>query len=266
MSKKLFTIFGNPVEHSMSPAMHNSAFDGLGYDGIYDRQLLVDGNDLRSKFFELGLKGANITVPHKEYAYQACDNLDDFAQKVGAVNTIVKINGKLHGYNTDAPGFLKAIQEFDKIHTVLFFGAGGTARSTSSILRDQGYDVTILNRSPERLERFKNDGFNAYTFQEFQPSKYDLVVNMTSAGLKDDSLPAPIEILSMVIPASKAVVDVVYGKQTPFLKLAKSYDKPIKDGTDMLVYQGAIAFEYFTDHEYKFKQIEPLMRKVFDFN
>ena len=263
MSKQLFAIFGNPVSHSKSPLMHNLSFQGLNYDACYTRYQLQDGEKLKKTFFSLGLKGINITVPHKEHAYAACDVLDPFAQKVGAVNTIVEKKGKLYGYNTDAPGFLKAISEFKESKTVLFLGAGGTAQSTSSILRDKNYEVTLLNRSEGRLEKFKQDGFETYTFDNFIAKKYDLVINMTSAGLEDDSLPAPKEILDSVIPQAKACVDVIYGKETPFLKLAKSYNKPTKDGSDMLLYQGIIAFEYFTDHLYTFNEIEPHMKKAF---
>ena len=259
---QLFTIFGNPVSHSKSPLMHNLSFQGLGYDGVYTRYRLEDGSQLREKFFELDISGANITVPHKEYAFKACDELDEFAQKVGAVNTIVKRDGKLYGYNTDAPGFLKAIAEFKNIKTVLFLGAGGTAQSTSVVLRDAGYEVTLLNRSAKRLERFKEDGFRTFTFEDFEVEAFDLVVNMTSAGLEDESLPCPIEILESVIPTAEACVDVIY-HETPFLKLAKSHNKPTKDGSDMLLYQGVIAFEHFTDGKFSFEEIEKHMRRAF---
>jgi len=89
------------------------------------------------------------------------------------------------------------------------------------------------------------------------------VINMTSAGLEDDSLPAPSEILEKVIPTAKACVDVIYGKETPFLKLARKYKKPTKDGSDMLLYQGIIAFEYFTEHAFSFEEIKPHMCKAF---
>jgi len=264
MAKELFAIFGNPVSHSKSPLMHNLAFQGLGFDGCYTRYRLENGKKLKETFFSLGLKGINITVPHKEHAYEACDILDPFAKKVGAVNTIVEKEGKLYGYNTDAPGFLKAISEFKEVKTVLFLGAGGTAQSTSTVLRDEGYEVTLLNRSAPRLEKYKKEGFNTYTFNDFVPNRYDLVINMTSAGLEDNSLPAPKEILEQVIPQAKACVDVIYGKETPFLKLAKAYNKPTKDGSDMLLYQGIIAFEYFTDQQYSFNEIKTHMQKVFE--
>ena len=171
--KQLFAIFGNPVSHSKSPLMHNLSFKGLAYDACYTRHLLQDGTTLKETFFNLKLKGVNVTVPHKEHAYHACDVLDPFAQKIGVVNTIVEREGKLYGYNTDAPGFLKAISEFKEVKKVLFLGAGGTAQSTSSILREAGYEVTLLNRGKERLEKYKKDGFRTYTFEDFKPSAYD---------------------------------------------------------------------------------------------
>lgn len=262
MGKQLFAIIGNPVSHSRSPLMHNRAFGILEEDACYGRYLLEEGEHLRQTFFALGLKGANITVPHKEAAYCACDVLDTFALKVGAVNTIVEREGKLYGYNTDAPGFLKAIAEYDA-KKVLFLGAGGTAQSTSVILKEAGYEVTMLNRSAPRLEKFIEQGFEVYTWDDFVPTSYDLVVNMTSAGLEDESLPAPREILDAVLPQSQACIDVIYGKETPFLKLAKSYGKPTKEGSDMLLYQGVIAFEYFTQGRYSFEEILSHMQKIF---
>ena len=260
---ELFTIFGNPVSHSKSPLMHNLSFKALNYNGCYTRYRLEDGSKLRDTFFTLDIRGANITVPHKEEAFKACDELDEFAQKVGAVNTIVKKDGKLYGYNTDAPGFLKAISEFKNIKTVLFLGAGGTAQSTSIVLRDAGYEVTVLNRSAKRLERYKKEGFKTYTFDDFVVESFDLVVNMTSAGLEDENLPCPIEILESVVPNAEACVDVIYGKETPFLKFAKQHNRPTKDGSDMLLYQGIIAFEHFTNHQFSFDEIKASMQKAF---
>jgi len=263
---QLFTIFGNPVSHSKSPLMHNLSFQGLNYDGVYTRYKLEDGSQLRQKFFDLNIKGANVTVPHKQHAFDACDELDEFAKKVGSVNTIVQKEGKLYGHNTDAPGFLKAIAQFKNIKTVLFLGAGGTAQSTSIVLRDAGYKVSILNRSAGRLDYYRKKGFETFTFDTFQMKAakvFDLVVNMTSAGLEDESLPCPIEILEEVIPRSKACIDVIYGKETAFLKFVSQKNKPSKDGSDMLLYQGVIAFEYFSEHQFSFEEIKEEMQKAF---
>ncbi|SFV53707.1 Shikimate 5-dehydrogenase I alpha [hydrothermal vent metagenome] len=261
--RDIFAIFGDPVSHSKSPLMHNLTFRGLEYDGCYGRYRLIDGERLKEKFLQLGLKGINITVPHKEHAYRACDTLDPFAMRVGAVNTIVDRGGRLHGYNTDAPGFLRAISEYTDAKDILLLGAGGTAKSISAILSDEGYDITIVNRGSERLKSFRDDGFKVYTFDDFVPSSYDLIINMTSAGLQDESLPAPKEILEAIVPSAKACVDVIYGKETPFLRLAKSHNRPTKDGSDMLLYQGIIAFQHFTDYRYSFEEIERYMKRAF---
>lgn len=259
---ELFTIFGNPVSHSKSPLMHNLTFKGLNYNGCYTRYKLENGSKLKNAFLKLKIKGANITVPHKEEAFKACDWVDKFAQKVGAVNTIIEKNGKLYGYNTDALGFLKAIEEFGNSKKVLFLGAGGTAKSTSIILKEAGYDVTILNRSAKRLEQYRE--FKTYTFETFKNiERYDLIVNMTSAGLEDEFLPAPKEILDTIIGSAKACIDVIYGKETPFLRFAREHNRPTKDGSDMLLYQGVIAFGHFTNQQFLFKEIESLMRRAF---
>ena len=261
---KKFTIFGNPVSHSKSPLMHNLTFKGLKENANYSRTLLENGTLLREKFKELGLTGANITVPHKEEAFKACDELDEFAKNVGAVNTIVQRDGKLYGYNTDASGFLRAIRGFkEHINTILIIGAGGTSKAISVILRDEGYGVEILNRSQNRLESFIDSGFTTYTFDTFKPKKYDLVVNSTSAGLQDENFPAPKKILEEILSMASASVDVIYGKETPYLKLSRSLNLSTKDGSDMLLYQGVIAFMEFTNHKYSFEEIERYMREAF---
>lgn len=261
--KKLFAIFGNPVSHSKSPLMHNLAFDGLGYEGCYTRYRLEDGDMLAEKFFSLGLSGANITVPHKESAFRACDHLDPFALKVGAVNTIVERDGKLHGYNTDAPGFLRVVEEMGEYEKILLVGAGGTAQSTAVILEEMGYDVSILNRGAKRLEWFDERGFDTSVWDDYRPDARELIVNMTSAGLTDDTLPAPEEILSSLFEEADAVIDIVYGRETPFLKMAKSYGLKSADGSDMLLYQGILAFGHFTGEMYTFDEISRYMRRAF---
>ncbi len=261
---KKFAIFGDPVEHSLSPLIHNAAFNALGIDANYYKIHLQEGNKLKEKFFQEGLSGANITVPHKEAAYRASDYLDPFAKKVGAVNTLVYKNGKLYGYNTDAPGFLRSITKFDAIKSIIILGAGGTTKSTSVILKESGYEVSILNRSQKRLENFLEQGFNCYTFDNFSASSYDLIVNMTSAGLKDNNFPAPEPILKTLLKNAKAAVDIIYGKETPFLKLAKSYNLPTSDGKDMLVAQAVLAFDYFTEHQYDLEKVESVMKSAID--
>ena len=261
---KLFSIFGDPVSHSRSPLMHNSVFKNLNYKACYIRTHLLDGKKLKETFFELGLSGANVTVPHKEAAYNACDEVRGFAKTVGVVNTLINENGKLIGYNTDADGFMYAIEEFGSVKNILILGAGGTAKALSARFMQDNIQVTVLNRSEGRLAYFKDLGCNCSTWNGYKTSKYDLVVNTTSAGLKDEELPAPKEIIEDVLNNTSYVADAIYGKLTPFLKIAKEKNITFKDGADMLLGQGVLGNELFTNGELKLEDIKTNMKKSFE--
>ncbi len=239
--------------------MHNLAFKGVGFDGCYTRWLIEDGDTLKESFFALGLKGANITVPHKEAAFRAADVVEDFAAEVQAVNTLVLRDGKLYGYNTDAPGFYRALEKLGSVKKALVIGAGGTARALSLYLRSKGVEIEAVNRSAHRLEWFESEGFMSHTWESFVADEYDVVINTTSAGLEDDSLPMPKELLDEALLKTKYAVDVIYGKRTPFLKEAIRLDLPNFDGSQMLLWQGILAFDLFTQHRYSLEEIESAM-------
>ncbi len=259
--KDEFVIFGNPVKHSKSPQMHNAGFEEIEYNGIYKKHLLEDGNTIKDVFLENNYEGANITVPHKEFAYEKADEVRGLANEIKAVNTYINENGKVIAYNTDAPGFLYAIESFGEIKSVLLLGAGGTAKAISLALQQSDIEVTVLNRSEGKLKFFKEHNITATIWDDFIPKEYDLVVNSTSAGLKDEYLPCPIEILNSVFKNAKYAFDCVYGKVTPFLALAQESGLKTKDGEDMLLYQGVLAFEYFTKENANDETIEK-MRKA----
>ena len=242
-----FTIFGNPVSHSKSPQMHNAGFKLLNIDAVYDKTHLEDGSQIKKVFLQNNIKGANITVPHKEDAFKNADEIRGLASKIGAVNTYIEEDGKVIAYNTDAPGFMKAIEEFGDTQTAIILGAGGTAKAIAVAFKQAGIKTTVLNRSVNRLAFFKDLGCLTYGWDDFSCEKYDLVVNSTSAGLKDDNYPAPKDILENIIENSTNAIDCIYGKITPFLELAKNKGLKYKDGEDMLLYQGVIAFELFAE-------------------
>ncbi len=235
----IFTIFGNPVEHSKSPLMHNFFFETFNLPHCYTRYRLENGEKIIEKFKELKIKGANVTIPHKEWAFKLADEVRGVAKEMGAVNTLVLENNKIVGYNTDGLGFMEIIKNFD-YKKPLIIGAGGTTRAISYLLK-----ADIVNRSEKRLEFFKQKGFNVYTWKNFELKNYDLIINTTSAGLKDDSFPMPEKMLKTLFQNAKYAVDVVYGKKTPFLKLAEKYNLIIRDGLYLLVYQGVLAMELF---------------------
>ncbi len=262
--KKLFAIFGNPVSHSRSPIMHNCVFKNLNYPACYTRVHLLDGSKLKKTFFNLGLSGANVTVPHKEDAYKACDEVRGFAKTVGVVNTLINENGKLIGYNTDADGFMYAIKEFGDVKNILVLGAGGTAKALASRFMQDNIEVTVLNRSEGRLSYFKELDCKYSTWDGYKTAKYDLVVNTTSAGLKDEELPAPKEIIEDILNNTSYVADAIYGKLTPFLRLAQEKNITFKDGADMLLGQGVLANELFVNRELELDSIKTYMKKSFE--
>ncbi|WP_418178951.1 shikimate dehydrogenase [Aliarcobacter lanthieri] len=267
---KKFCIFGDPVAHSKSPQMQNAGFEYLNFNGFYEKYHLKNGDLIKEEFLKNAYSGANITVPHKEKAFKNADIIKGIAQKIEAVNTYILDDGKIVAYNTDAPGFLKAIESFGQIYNVLILGAGGTAKAIALALQEKNINVTVLNRSQGKLEFFKNHNIKAYSFDDFEKNnfkneKFDLVVNSTSAGLKDDFLPVPKEILENILSKSSFAFDCIYGKITPFLDLAKNLDNKIKDGEDMLLYQGVLAFELFTNTKTNSSLIEA-MRKGLNSN
>lgn len=237
-----FAVIGNPIAHSLSPILHNHAFKMLGIAGFYGRYLLKENQSfyhLRS----LHLKGANITVPFKEVAFNSCDETFGIAREIGAVNTIIFQGNKMLGYNTDALGLYLCVENLAP-KNALIIGAGGSAKAVAHILKQKEVDVTLINRSQKRLLDFKD--FKCATFETFAPKdSYDLVINTTPAGLIDNTLPLTKERLTSLLKNTRFAFDLIYGKDTPFLKLAKSLNIATSDGKAMLIQQAILAFEIF---------------------
>ncbi|MBN2074479.1 MAG: shikimate dehydrogenase [Dehalococcoidales bacterium] len=260
---KVCALIGDPIEHTMSPAMHNAAFSELGLDYVYvafgvkPDELAGAINGMKS----LGMPGWNVTIPHKVNVIPLLDKLDPLAEKIGAVNTVVNDNGILTGHNTDATGFLQAMLEKGvepKGKNIAIMGAGGAARAVSFILADRGAHPVILNRI-EELDWAEN--LAAMISREFDievPAKEltkenlgkvledaDILVNATSVGMSpnDNVSPAPAELLK----ADLTVYDVIYNPiQTRLLKDAEAAGATTIGGIDMLVWQGIMAFEKWT--------------------
>lgn len=259
---KLYAVFGNPIEHSLSPRMHNLAFEFFKINGAYIKDRLIDGSKLLERFDELKLSGANVTVPHKESAFKACDEVRGIAQKIGAVNTLVKEKDKIIGYNSDALGFLNSLKDFITPKKTLILGAGGTAKAIAHALNESNFKTTILNRSKNRLDYFLNLGFECFSHEDFLMDEYDLIVNTTPAGLNDDFLPLDESVLVKILSKASAVYDVIYGKNTPFIKKAKEFNLLSKGGKDMLAYQGAIAFNLFNSNSLNEDKIVNVMKEA----
>lgn len=276
---KICALIGDPVEHSMSPAMHNIAFQKLGLDYRYiafhvkPEQLASAVEGLKA----LNVVGFNVTMPLKVAIIPLLDSLDPLAKKIGAVNTVVNDNGKLKGYNTDAGGFLRALTEngFEpKNKKVVILGAGGASRAISYILAQEGSLLSILNRQQElnwaediaRLIR-QDLGREVTVLElghlaEALPGA-DLLVNATSVGMspKADASPVSAELL----PEVPLVFDIVYNPiTTRLLKEAGNSGARIISGLDMLVWQAALAFEMWTKCQAPFDLMRQTALKILE--
>ena len=249
---KFMALIGDPVRQSVSPAMHNAAFQALGLNYAYLAFQVPPANlgDAITVARGPGFRGANITIPHKTTVLRLLDNIDPSAKRIGAVNTLVNDAGKLTGHNTDAPGFLAALRSggFEpKGEKAVVLGAGGAARAIVFALRDAGATVAVVNRSPEAAIALAGEaGASAF---EMTDSGFEsaldgasAVVNATNVGMSPDidSTPLPAHLLQPGL----VVFDSVYRpQQTRLLKDAQAGGCAIVGGLDMLVEQGALAFE-----------------------
>ena len=258
---KICALIGDPVEHSMSPVMHNTAYKKLGLDYVYiPFRVKPEGLEpavagLRA----LNVRGFNVTIPHKVSVIPWLDGLDPLAEKIGAVNTVVNTDGELRGYNTDAEGFLQALLEHGikpKGKRIAVLGAGGASRAITYIMVGKGARVTILNRQQEldwaediaQLIR-KDLGKEVKVLELGQLAgaieNVDILVNATSVGMSPaaEESPVPAHLLSKI----PAVFDIVYNPmETRLLREAKAAGARVIGGVDMLAWQGALAFEKWT--------------------
>jgi len=257
---KIFGIFGHPVEHTFSPGMHNAAFRKIGMDACYvPFAVSAEGlGDAVKAVVPMGLRGLNITVPHKEKVVPFLDELSEEARLIGAVNTIEVREGRLIGHNTDGRGFLRSLREnagFDpRGKNIFFIGSGGAARAVGFSLALAGADrIAFLDVDRGKAELLAKDlrqktGVAAESISGERLAEYagnaDCLINATPLGLKkSDSLPIPKE----HIQADHLVCDLVYNPlETKLLKAAKARGAKGLSGIGMLLYQGVIAFEIWT--------------------
>jgi shikimate dehydrogenase len=251
-------VIGDPIEHSLSPVMHNEAFRQAGIHGSYEK-MRVTSDDLLSfiqYLKESDYAGCNVTIPHKVAVIPFLDEIDKEAEKIGAVNTVVNKNGKLIGFNTDGTGFILGLKE--KISrpisdmNILLIGAGGAARSIAyALLKESPEKLFIANRSAERLNFLVQDLNNncieplSLKKAESELSRFDVLINTTNAGMHPNIETMPIQLTQLKNDA--VVCDIVYNPlQTKWLYTAESKGAIIDNGISMLVMQGAMAFEKWT--------------------
>lgn len=243
-------VIGDPVQHSLSPHMHNAAFRALGIDAMYElwETPLAALPDRVSGLRDAAALGANVTVPHKQAVMPMIDELSETARRIGAVNTIVRTPDGLSGDNTDAYGFRQSIDSAypgTALSTAVVLGAGGASRAVIVALRQMGVDAIILaNRTAERAERLATEfGITAVPWERVVDESFpqaDILVNATALGWHDE-IPVHAEALDR-LRQTALMMDLTY-RDTPLLRAAADRGLRTLDGLGMLIHQGARAFE-----------------------
>lgn len=252
-------LIGDPVAQSLSPVMHGAAFAALGLDAIYE-SWHTPVEDLESRVTSIrgsGILGANVTVPHKQAVMTLCDEIAPVAAAIGAVNTLIPVDGRLRGENTDAYGFVQALGELPskpEPRVALVLGAGGAARAVSVALGSVGVNaIRIANRTHARASALAAaltgngmTGIGTIDWDRLETgiADVDLLVNATSIGWHGDESPIAAELLDK-LPAGASVFDLTY-RETALIRLARARDLAAADGLAMLVHQGARSFELWT--------------------
>jgi shikimate dehydrogenase len=245
-------VIGDPVAHSLSPTLHNAAFEAHGLDWVYVAFPVPRGRgaDAVTAVSALGLAGLNVTMPHKEDVAGACDELTADAGALRSVNTVVALpDGRTLGDSTDGPGFLDAVaaEGIDVAgQPVLVLGAGGAARAVILALGRAGATVTVTARRPDAAEAaaLLAPGARTVPFGAVEPAPYSLLVNATPLGMSGgDPLPVDPEALHPKL----AVVDLVYHPaDTPLLTAARAKGARAVNGLGMLLHQAARSFTLWT--------------------
>jgi shikimate dehydrogenase len=260
---RVAAVIGWPIEHSVSPPMHNAAFRALGLDWCYVA-LAVPPERLAGAIAgarALGLRGLNVTVPHKQALLPLMDELTPAARAIGAANTVIMADGRLRGHNTDAAGFIRALREAGVApegRRALVLGAGGAARAVVYALALAGARITLLNRTPERAAALAAEfdalnpaaqvqagALDAATLARLAPGA-QLVVNTTPLGMwpHGEGCPWPDEV---PYPPGAFCYDLIYNpRETALMRLARAAGAGAASGLGMLVHQGAEAFECWT--------------------
>jgi shikimate dehydrogenase len=254
-------VIGDPIEHSLSPIMHNAAFQALDLDYVFlafkvKPSCVPDAvNGMRA----LNIRGLNVTMPHKKTVMATLDRIDLSAQIINSVNTILNKENLLFGFNTDGIGAVKALKENGvelKGRKVLLLGAGGAARAIAYAVAKEADELAVLNRTVKYaqslarlVEKTANKRIASGSLDpediDLNLQDSDILINATSIGMKPrpDETPVPIELLR----SNLSVMDIVYNPlETKLAKDAKSLGAKVVSGVEMLIFQGAASFEIWT--------------------
>ena len=272
--KNVTGVIGHPIRHSFSPLMHNSAFKALGLDFIYLPFDVLSENlqDALKGMIALNIKGFNVTLPHKEKILQYLNDVTDEANVIGAVNTVVNVDGNLVGHNTDVDGVVASLNNFKNEISgseVAILGCGGAARSViyAFISHFKVAKINLINRTLDKAESVKDYYAekmlfeNIETFELMPPDlksvlkRSKVVVNATSVGMFPETDDSPL-VTSEGFNEEQIVFDLVYNPlRTRFLELAEEAGARTINGLNMFVHQGAKSFELWTNHKMPLREI-----------
>jgi shikimate dehydrogenase len=256
-------VIGDPIEHTLSPIMHNAAFKALKLDFAFlaFKVKAADVEKAVSGMRALGIHGLNVTMPHKSAVINYLDEVDQAAKAIGSVNTILNKDGRLFGFNTDGVGALQALRENGvepRGKKVLLLGAGGAARAIAYTLAREADELVILNRTAKQAAELANllkqtfdrkvvaDTLSPNAIKDTLQDS-DVLINATSVGMKPNANQTPVA-FEWLRP-DLAVMDIVYNPvETKLAKDAKAAGAKVVSGFEMLIYQGAASFEIWTGH------------------
>jgi len=266
---ELYGVIGNPVQHSLSPIIHNGAFKRLGWNAVYLAFEVKNVEEALRGIRGLGVRGVSVTIPFKTEVVPLLDKIEGLAKKIGAVNTIVNRRGRLIGYNTDCDGAIEALEEKMDLRgkRVVLLGAGGAARGIGFGLRERGYPLTVVTRSKERGQALSKDlgcdylPVSSLVRMKAGEFEADVIINATSLGMypRDGETPIPKELLK----ERMMVMDIVYQPlQTKLLREAKEKGCVTVDGLEMLIRQGMAQFEIWTGRRLEIEQVKKDLRRA----
>lgn len=269
-------LIGNPVEHTLSPLIHNHLAEMTGQNMVYvPFQVAEDSVEAAVKgAYALNIQGLNVTVPHKSAVMPWLQETDALAQKIGAVNTLVRTGGGYKGYNTDMPGLLRAMQSEGiqiKGETVLLLGAGGAARAVAFLCVSEGAErVYVYNRTFEKAQQvaaevnaaFGTDCVRAVMQpQELEEERF-LAIQGTSVGLHPNVQQTPLPD-GTIYDRIHTGVDLIYRPaQTRFMRLVEAHGGKTMNGLKMLLYQGIIAYELWNEMTVVEAQAQEILKKM----
>ena len=245
-------VLGHPVSHSRSPAMQNAALAALGLADWKYQAIDAAPDAFEMTVRELaavGYAGANVTVPHKGAALALADSLSETAREIGAANTLSFDSEEIRAENTDAQGLLDALPESAAGKRALVLGAGGAARAAVWALAREGAKVAVWNRTALRAEHLCEELGGAATDAPDQ-GNFELIVNTTAAGLRGEDPFVELPLEAAAFRPGQTVVDLVYGERpSRLLAAAETAGARVVDGIEILVRQGALSLQIWTERE-----------------